>query len=59
MIWSMFMRHDALIIGGCSATTPGQIRHVVENAASLKPRAILEGAVAPRLSGLEPFELAS
>ncbi|WEK39362.1 MAG: homocysteine S-methyltransferase family protein [Candidatus Brevundimonas colombiensis] len=47
------------IVGGCCGTTPEHIRHVAEEVAPLKPRAIPERPVAMRLSGLEPFELAS
>jgi len=47
------------IVGGCCGTTPDHIRHVAEEVAPLKPRAIPERPVALRLSGLEPFELAS
>ena len=45
------------IVGGCCGTTPDHIRHVAEEVAPLKPRAIPERPVALRLSGLEPFEL--
>ena len=45
------------IVGGCCGTTPDHIRHVAEEVAPLKPRAIPERPVALRLSGLEPFEM--
>ena len=47
------------ILGGCCGTTPDHIRHVAEAVAGVKPREIPERAVAMRLSGLEPFEIAS
>lgn len=55
----MFMRHDTIIVGGCSGTTPDKIRYVAEEITPLKPRTILERLVALRQSGLEPFGLAS
>lgn len=55
----MFMRHDAIIVGGGSGTTPAHIRHVAEEVTPLKPRTILERLVALRQSGLEPFGFAS
>ena len=45
------------IVGGCCGTTPDHIKHVAEEVAPLKPRAIPERPVALRLSGLEPFEM--
>lgn len=53
------MRHDAIVIGGCRGTTPDYIRHAAEDVAPLKPRTAPDGPIALRLSGLEPFELAS
>lgn len=47
------------ILGGCCGTTPDHIRHVAEAVACVKPRAIPERPTAMRLSGLEPFEIAS
>jgi 5-methyltetrahydrofolate--homocysteine methyltransferase len=47
------------ILGGCCGTTPEHIRHVAEAVAGMKPRQIPERPKALRLSGLEPFELAS
>ena len=47
------------ILGGCCGTTPEHIRHVAEAVKGLKPRQVPERARAMRLSGLEPFELAS
>jgi 5-methyltetrahydrofolate--homocysteine methyltransferase len=47
------------ILGGCCGTTPDHIRHVAEAVAGVKPRAIPERPTAMRLSGLEPFEIAS
>jgi 5-methyltetrahydrofolate--homocysteine methyltransferase len=46
------------IVGGCCGTTPDHIRHIAEAVAGLKPRVPPQRAVALRLSGLEPFELA-
>ena len=47
------------ILGGCCGTTPDHIRHVADAVRGVKPRQIPERPVALRLSGLEPFELAS
>jgi 5-methyltetrahydrofolate--homocysteine methyltransferase len=47
------------LLGGCCGTTPEHIRHVAEAVAGLPPRRIPERPKALRLSGLEPFELAS
>ncbi|MFN4297564.1 MAG: homocysteine S-methyltransferase family protein [Brevundimonas sp.] len=47
------------ILGGCCGTTPDHIKHVAEAVAGVKPRAIPERPTAMRLSGLEPFEIAS
>ncbi|MEH6665982.1 MAG: homocysteine S-methyltransferase family protein, partial [Brevundimonas sp.] len=47
------------ILGGCCGTTPEHIRHVAEAVAGVKPRVIPERPTAMRLSGLEPFEIAS
>ncbi len=47
------------ILGGCCGTTPDHIKHVAEAVAGVKPRVIPERTVAMRLSGLEPFEIAS
>ncbi|MBA4000092.1 homocysteine S-methyltransferase family protein [Brevundimonas sp.] len=47
------------ILGGCCGTTPDHIRHVAEAVAGVKPREIPERPTAMRLSGLEPFEIAS
>jgi 5-methyltetrahydrofolate--homocysteine methyltransferase len=49
----------ANILGGCCGTTPDHIRHIAEAVHGMKPRAIPERPRAMRLSGLEPFELAS
>ncbi len=46
------------ILGGCCGTTPEHIRHVADAVRELKPRVPAERAVAMRLAGLEPFELA-
>jgi 5-methyltetrahydrofolate--homocysteine methyltransferase len=47
------------ILGGCCGTTPEHIRHVAEAVKGLRPRQVPERPRAMRLSGLEPFELAS
>jgi 5-methyltetrahydrofolate--homocysteine methyltransferase len=47
------------ILGGCCGTTPDHIKHVADAVAGVKPRAIPERPTAMRLSGLEPFEIAS
>ena len=47
------------ILGGCCGTTPDHIKHVAEAVAGVKPRDIPERPTAMRLSGLEPFEIAS
>ena len=47
------------ILGGCCGTTPDHIRHVAEAVAGVKPREIPDRPTAMRLSGLEPFEIAS
>jgi len=47
------------ILGGCCGTTPDHIRHVAQAVAGITPRAVPERPKALRLSGLEPFELAS
>ena len=46
------------ILGGCCGTTPEHIKHVADAVRGLKPRVPAERAVAMRLAGLEPFELA-
>lgn len=47
------------IVGGCCGTTPEHIAAIAKAAFNGKPRAIPERPRAMRLSGLEPFELAS
>lgn len=47
------------ILGGCCGTTPAFIRAIAEAVKSGKPRAGIERPAAMRLSGLEPFEVAS
>jgi 5-methyltetrahydrofolate--homocysteine methyltransferase len=46
------------ILGGCCGTTPEHIKHVADEVRGMTPRAVPERAVALRLAGLEPFELA-
>ncbi|MDB5492695.1 MAG: 5-methyltetrahydrofolate--homocysteine methyltransferase [Phenylobacterium sp.] len=46
------------ILGGCCGTTPEHIRHVADEVRGMTPRVVPERAVALRLAGLEPFELA-
>jgi 5-methyltetrahydrofolate--homocysteine methyltransferase len=47
------------ILGGCCGTTPDHIKHVADAVRGVTPRQIPERPTALRLSGLEPFELAS
>ncbi|HEV2081155.1 MAG TPA: homocysteine S-methyltransferase family protein [Brevundimonas sp.] len=47
------------IVGGCCGTTPDHIACVARQVADVPPREIPERPVAMRLSGLEPFEMAS
>jgi 5-methyltetrahydrofolate--homocysteine methyltransferase len=47
------------ILGGCCGTTPDHIRHIAGAVAGITPRRPPERNAALRLSGLEPFELAS
>ena len=47
------------IVGGCCGTTPEHIRHIAQEVSGLPPRRPPERPTALRLSGLEPFELAS
>ena len=47
------------ILGGCCGTTPDHIRHIAEAVAGVTPRRPAQRLTALRLSGLEPFELAS
>ena len=47
------------ILGGCCGTTPEHIEAIAGAAAGKSPRTIPGAAAAMRLSGLEPFELAS
>lgn len=47
------------IVGGCCGTTPEHIAAIAKAAAKGGPRSIPERPRAMRLSGLEPFELAS
>lgn len=47
------------ILGGCCGTTPAHIAAIAKAAEGKPPRAVPQRPVAMRLSGLEPFELAS
>jgi 5-methyltetrahydrofolate--homocysteine methyltransferase len=47
------------IVGGCCGTTPEHIRAIAEAVAGLPPRPVPEVPKRLRLSGLEPFEIAS
>lgn len=47
------------IVGGCCGTTPGHIQCIATSVAGVKPRIPSEPDHALRLSGLEPFKLAS
>ncbi len=43
--------------GGCCGTTPDHIREIARKVRVLTPRAVPEGAVKTRLSGLEPLNI--
>ncbi len=47
------------IVGGCCGTTPDHIKAIADSVVGVKPRAPAEQKKAMRLSGLEPFQLAS
>jgi 5-methyltetrahydrofolate--homocysteine methyltransferase len=47
------------IVGGCCGTTPAHIKAIADAVRPHKPRALPVPPVKMRLSGLEPFELAS
>ncbi|MDX2223852.1 MAG: homocysteine S-methyltransferase family protein [Rhodospirillaceae bacterium] len=47
------------IVGGCCGTTPDHIRAIAQSVRGLKPRSVPAVAPKMRLSGLEPFALAS
>jgi len=47
------------ILGGCCGTTPEHIAAIASAASGKAPRTVASPAPAMRLSGLEPFELAS
>ncbi|MGE3334257.1 MAG: homocysteine S-methyltransferase family protein [Rhodospirillaceae bacterium] len=47
------------IVGGCCGTTPDHIRAVAGAVKSVKPRVVPRCEPAMRLSGLEPFKIAS
>ena len=47
------------VMGGCCGTTPGHIEAIAGAAKGAKPRKWSERPRAMRLSGLEPFEVAS
>ena len=47
------------IVGGCCGTTPAHMRAIAGAVAGAVPRTISQRPAAMRLSGLEPFELAS
>jgi 5-methyltetrahydrofolate--homocysteine methyltransferase len=47
------------IVGGCCGTTPEHIKAIADSVKGLKPRTPPELEPAMRLSGLEPFKLAS
>ncbi|TGY89912.1 5-methyltetrahydrofolate--homocysteine methyltransferase [Marinicauda algicola] len=59
--WIAGWARDGLvnIVGGCCGTTPEHIAAIAKAAAEGTPRTIPERPRAMRLSGLEPFELAS
>jgi 5-methyltetrahydrofolate--homocysteine methyltransferase len=47
------------IVGGCCGTTPDHIKAICESVAGVTPRKPPQQPVTMRLSGLEPFQLAS
>jgi 5-methyltetrahydrofolate--homocysteine methyltransferase len=47
------------LVGGCCGTTPAHIHAMAAAVEGVAPRVVPHPAVAMRLSGLEPFELAS
>ena len=47
------------VVGGCCGTTPDHIRAIAAAVEGVPPRVIPHPPAAMRLSGLEPFELAS
>ena len=47
------------VVGGCCGTTPDHIRAIVVAVEGVPPRVVPHPPTAMRLSGLEPFELAS
>jgi 5-methyltetrahydrofolate--homocysteine methyltransferase len=47
------------IVGGCCGTTPAHIKAICESVTGVVPRKPPKVATAMRLSGLEPFQLAS
>ncbi len=47
------------VVGGCCGTTPDHIRAIAAAVAGVPPRVVPHPPAAMRLSGLEPFELAS
>ena len=47
------------IVGGCCGTTPDHIRAIADAMAGVSPRTVPSVPPALRLSGLEPFQLAS
>ena len=47
------------IVGGCCGTTPEHIKAICESVTGVLPRKIAHPPVSMRLSGLEPFQLAS
>jgi len=47
------------IVGGCCGTTPDHIKAICESVSGVKPRKPPQQPTAMRLSGLEPFQLAS
>jgi len=47
------------VVGGCCGTTPEHIAAIAEAVNGIAPRALPHTNAAMRLSGLEPFMLAS
>jgi 5-methyltetrahydrofolate--homocysteine methyltransferase len=47
------------VVGGCCGTTPEHIRAIARSVEGVAPRSPVKAEAKLRLSGLEPFDLAS
>ncbi|MEQ9449549.1 MAG: homocysteine S-methyltransferase family protein, partial [Rhodospirillaceae bacterium] len=47
------------VVGGCCGTTPEHVRAIAAAVSGIEPRKVPKVDTAMRLSGLEPFKLAS